>query len=68
VNGQKIWTSWAHYGDWIFCLVRTDADAVKRQEGISFLLMDMKTPGRHRAPADPDGRRPRGERRSSSTT
>ena len=45
VNGQKIWTTLGQYGDWIFCLVRTDASAEKRQEGISFLLMDMKTPG-----------------------
>ena len=44
VNGQKIWTTLAHYADWIFCLVRTDAGE-KRQEGISFLLMDMKAPG-----------------------
>lgn len=44
VNGQKIWTSYAHQADWIFCLVRTDPD-VKPQEGISFLLIDMKTPG-----------------------
>ena len=45
VNGQKIWTSYAHYADWIFCLVRTDPTVEKRQEGISFLLMDMKSPG-----------------------
>jgi alkylation response protein AidB-like acyl-CoA dehydrogenase len=45
VNGQKIWTTLAHYADWIFCLVRTDADTERRQEGISFLLMDMRTPG-----------------------
>jgi alkylation response protein AidB-like acyl-CoA dehydrogenase len=45
VNGQKIWTTLGHYGDWIFCLVRTDPGAAKRQEGISFLLIDMKTPG-----------------------
>jgi hypothetical protein len=45
VNGQKIWTTLGHYGDWIFCLVRTDPGASKRQEGISFLLIDMKTPG-----------------------
>ena len=45
VNGQKTWTTLGHYGDWIFCLVRTDQSAEKRQEGISFLLMDMKTPG-----------------------
>lgn len=44
VNGQKIWTSYAHEADWIFCLVRTDETA-KQQEGISFLLIDMKTPG-----------------------
>jgi alkylation response protein AidB-like acyl-CoA dehydrogenase len=44
VNGQKTWTSFAHWADWIFCLVRTDPD-VKQQEGISFLLFDMKTPG-----------------------
>ena len=45
VNGQKTWTTLAHYADWIFCLVRTDSNAGRRQEGISFLLMDMKTPG-----------------------
>src|SRR5882672_5657541 len=45
VNGQKIWTSTAHMADWCFCLVRTDPQAPKRQEGISFLLIDMKTPG-----------------------
>ena len=44
VNGQKIWTTLAQYADWIFCLVRTDP-AAKKQEGISFLLIDMKTPG-----------------------
>ena len=45
VTGQKIWTTLGHYGDWIFCLVRTDPTAEKRQEGISFLLIDMNTPG-----------------------
>ena len=45
VNGQKIWTSTAHLADWCFCLVRTDPHAPKRQQGISFLLIDMKTPG-----------------------
>ncbi|MCP5264656.1 MAG: acyl-CoA dehydrogenase family protein [Burkholderiaceae bacterium] len=45
VNGQKIWTTLGHFGDWIFCLVRTDNSSPKRQEGISFLLIDMKTPG-----------------------
>ena len=43
-NGSKIWTTLAQYADWIFCLVRTNSDG-KRQEGISFLLIDMKTPG-----------------------
>ena len=44
VNGQKIWTSHADDADWIFCLVRTDPDVVK-QAGITFLLIDMRTPG-----------------------
>lgn len=44
VNGQKIWTSFAQYADWIFCLVRTDPDAPKH-EGISFLLFSMDSPG-----------------------
>ena len=44
VNGQKTWTTLAQYADWIFCLVRTDT-AAKAQEGISFLLIDMQTPG-----------------------
>ena len=44
VNGAKTWTTLAQYADWMFCLVRTDPD-VKAQEGISFLLIDMKTPG-----------------------
>jgi alkylation response protein AidB-like acyl-CoA dehydrogenase len=44
VNGQKTWTTYAQYADWIFCLVRTDPSA-KKQAGISFLLIDMKTPG-----------------------
>ena len=45
VNGQKIWTSTAHQADWCFVLVRTNPQAAKKQEGISFLLVDMKTPG-----------------------
>lgn len=44
VNGQKTWTTLGQYADWIFCLVRTDPEA-KKQRGISFLLIDMKTPG-----------------------
>jgi len=44
VNGQKTWTTYGQYADWIFCLVRTNP-AVKKQAGISFLLVDMKTPG-----------------------
>lgn len=44
VNGSKIWTTAADKCDWIFCLVRTDPD-VKKQEGISFLLIDMDDPG-----------------------
>ncbi len=45
VSGQKTWTTLAHYADWIFCLVRTGSAEDKKQEGISFLLVDMKTPG-----------------------
>ncbi|MGX1776446.1 acyl-CoA dehydrogenase family protein [Nocardia brasiliensis] len=45
VNGQKIWTTLAQYADWIFCLVRTDPNAPKKQAGISFLLFDVKSPG-----------------------
>ncbi len=44
VNGQKTWTTLAQYADWIFCLVRTDP-AAKKQSGISFLLIDMKSKG-----------------------
>jgi alkylation response protein AidB-like acyl-CoA dehydrogenase len=44
VNGQKTWTTYAQYADWIFCLVRTDPNA-KKQAGITFLLIDLKTPG-----------------------
>jgi alkylation response protein AidB-like acyl-CoA dehydrogenase len=44
VNGQKTWNTLGHLADWIFCLVRTDSSA-RPQSGISFLLIDMKTPG-----------------------
>nr|WP_315595307.1 acyl-CoA dehydrogenase family protein [uncultured Cupriavidus sp.] len=44
VNGQKTWTSYGQYADWIFCLVRTDSGA-KPQDGISMLLIDMNSPG-----------------------
>jgi alkylation response protein AidB-like acyl-CoA dehydrogenase len=44
VNGQKTWTTMGHFADMIFCLVRTSAEA-RKQDGISFLLIDMKTPG-----------------------
>ena len=45
VNGSKIWTTWAQHADWMFALVRTDPDAPRKQAGISFLLIDMKSPG-----------------------
>lgn len=44
VNGQKVWTTYAQWADWLFCLVRTDRDD-KPQTGISFLLIEMKSPG-----------------------
>ncbi len=45
VNGTKTWTTLGQHADWIFCLVRTRSDVARKQEGISFLLIDMKTPG-----------------------
>lgn len=45
VNGTKTWTTLGQHADWIFCLVRTSSDVARRQEGISFILIDMKTPG-----------------------
>ena len=45
VNGHKVWTSYAHWCSMMFALVRTDPNAAKPQEGISFLLIDMKAPG-----------------------
>jgi len=44
LNGSKIWTTYAQWADWMFCLVRTSNEAI-RQQGISFLLLDMNTPG-----------------------
>ena len=44
VSGQKMWTTLAHHADWMFCLVRTDPQA-RKQDGISMLLIDMKSPG-----------------------
>ncbi|MEE2760137.1 MAG: acyl-CoA dehydrogenase family protein, partial [Pseudomonadota bacterium] len=45
INGQKIWTTWGHEADWMFALVRTGPDVTHKQEGISFILIDMETPG-----------------------
>ena len=45
INGQKTWTTLAQHADWGFFLCRTDPDAAKPQMGISFILVDMKTPG-----------------------
>jgi alkylation response protein AidB-like acyl-CoA dehydrogenase len=45
INGQKTWTTLAQYADWIFVLARTNPQAEKKQMGISFILVDMKTPG-----------------------
>src|SRR5271169_328534 len=45
VQGHKIWTTWAHHSDWMFALVRTDPQAQPRQAGISFLLVDLHSPG-----------------------
>jgi alkylation response protein AidB-like acyl-CoA dehydrogenase len=44
INGSKIWTTYAHQADWIFCLVRTSSEG-RVQQGITFLLIDMKSPG-----------------------
>jgi hypothetical protein len=45
VNGTKTWITLGQHADWIFCLVRTNTDVARRQEGISFILIDMKSPG-----------------------
>ena len=49
ITGHKIWTTWGHHADWIYALVRTNKDAPKRQ-GISFILIDLTTPGITRRP------------------
>lgn len=45
INGTKTWTTLGHMADWIFCLVRTSTDVARKQEGISFVLVDMSTQG-----------------------
>lgn len=45
VNGQKIWTTYAHFADWMFVLVRTDREAQPNYRGLTFFLVDMQTPG-----------------------
>jgi len=45
VNGTKTWTTLGQFADWIFCLVRTSADVARKQEGISFIVADMNSPG-----------------------
>ena len=50
VNGQKTWTTWGHYAHWMFALVRTDPNAPRKQEGITFLLIDLNSPGITRRP------------------
>jgi alkylation response protein AidB-like acyl-CoA dehydrogenase len=58
LNGQKIWTSFGHHADWLFALVRTDPEAPKHR-GISFLMMEMDTPGITVRPiVDPRGGKP----------
>jgi alkylation response protein AidB-like acyl-CoA dehydrogenase len=49
LNGHKIWTTWGHHADWMFALVRT-SEGASRQQGITFVLIDLKTPGITRRP------------------
>ena len=62
INGQKTWTTLGQYADWIFVLCRTDPDAPKKQQGISFILVPDGRRGRHPAPDPADRRRLRGQR------
>jgi alkylation response protein AidB-like acyl-CoA dehydrogenase len=50
VNGQKVWQTWGHHSDWMFTLVRTDPNAERKQAGISFLLIELDSPGVRRRP------------------
>ncbi|WP_020664588.1 acyl-CoA dehydrogenase family protein [Amycolatopsis benzoatilytica] len=50
LNGQKTWTTLGQYGDWMFVLARTNPDAPRKQQGLSFLLLDLTTPGIERRP------------------
>lgn len=50
LNGQKTWTTLGQHGDWMFVLARTDTHAERKQQGISFLLLDLTTPGIERRP------------------
>jgi alkylation response protein AidB-like acyl-CoA dehydrogenase len=67
VNGQKTWTTLGQYGDWIFCLVRTSTEG-KPQTGISFLLIDMKSPGVTCAPSNCSTASTRSTRSGSTTS
>ena len=67
VNGQKTWTTQAHFADWMFCLVRTNTGA-KKQEGISFLLFDMRSPGVTVDPSSSSMEAMRSTRFSSTTS
>src|SRR6185437_6957661 len=50
VNGHKVWQTWGHHSDWMFTLVRTDPSAERKQAGISFLLIELDSPGVRRRP------------------